>query len=165
MGLGEWLSLDIGLGERLLASLKAGKRGERLLQFSHRLLCGIMSVCGMSDFTGCMQVPVLQHGFLCAQVGHFISQHANLTLIIIKSIQLPLINLHLLMCGSQTERQAHFKLTEKCTNRFWKMVFCSTHSSFSCNISSSVASRVVADLLFVSSSSFWASANLFNHTS
>lgn len=32
MGLGEWLSLDIGLGERLLASLKAGKRGERLLQ-------------------------------------------------------------------------------------------------------------------------------------
>lgn len=35
-----------------------------------------------------------------------------------------------------------------------------THSALSCNISSSVASRVVADLLFVSSSSFWASTRL-----
>lgn len=40
------------------------------------------------------------------------------------------------------------------------MFECITHSALSCNISSSVASRVVADLLFVSSSSFWASAKL-----
>lgn len=38
---------------------------------------------------------------------------------------------------------------------------CITHSSLSCNISSPEASRVVADLLFVSFSSLWASDNLF----
>lgn len=58
-------------------------------------------------------VPRLQHGFLCAQVRHFISQQANLPLIVIESFQLSLINVHLLMCGSQTEAQTHFTLTEK----------------------------------------------------
>ncbi len=112
-------------------------------------------------------VPLLQHGLLCAQVRHFISQQANLPLVVIKSLQLPLVNLHLLMCGSQTGTQTHFTSRDENTlyiafeNGYITAVFdCITHSAFSCNISSSVASRVVADLLFVSSSSCWASTNL-----
>lgn len=53
-------------------------------------------------------IPLLQHGLLCAQVGHFISQQANLPLIVIKSVPLPLRNLQLLMCRSQTEAQTQF---------------------------------------------------------
>lgn len=98
LGLEEWLSLGKGLGERLLTNLWETERETQML-FQLLVSLWMHSVCVCVLGAG---IPLLQHGLLCAQVGHFISQQANLPLIVIKSLQLPLINLQLLMGGSQT---------------------------------------------------------------
>ncbi len=68
---------------------------------SRALLCVCACVFGAG-------VPLLQPGPLCAQVGHFISQQANLPLVVINRVQLPLVNLYLLTGRSQTETQTQF---------------------------------------------------------
>lgn len=98
---------------------------------------------------GCVCIPLVQHGLLCAQVGVFISQEANPPFIVIQRAQLPPVHVQLLVSTMQTETETSG--SEK-TNRY-SITEDVTHSAFSCDISSSLASKAVADLLFVSSRS------------
>lgn len=45
----------------------------------------------------CRRLPLLQHGLLRAQVGHLLPQQANLSLVVVDSVQLPLVTVQLLV--------------------------------------------------------------------